>query len=481
MLQKSAKISIMIVDDEESIREFLQIMLKREGYTVDTVANPIEALKLMEKKSYEIVISDLTMPQMTGIELLGKIKTQNPDTAVIMITAFGSTETAVEAMKLGASDYILKPFQIDAIKLAIKKILKTIALEQENRELRKELDKSFSFEKIIGNSPSMQAVFDLITRISQTKTNILILGESGTGKELVAHAIHRSSPDRDAPFIAINCGAIPENLLESELFGHKKGSYTGAISDTKGLFQQADGGTIFLDEIAELPLGLQVKLLRAIQTKSFRPVGGTEDITANVRFLCATNRDLEAAVQKGTFREDLFYRLNVIQVKLPSLRERREDIPMLAKHFLEKYSATMDKNIKTISREAMAILCKYDFPGNVRELENTIERAVALETHQVILPESLPLKILEAVPAVNIAPIPEIQTSTQALPDAAISGFNLEKQVEEFEKRHILSALEKTGGVKKKAAELLGISFRSFRYRIEKYGIDDPNPQESDT
>lgn len=479
MTKKPSKTHIMVVDDEESIREFLQIMLKREGYQVSVHESPKAALKSLENNTIDLVISDLTMPEMTGIEFLTHIKDRSPNTSMIMITAFGSTETAVQAMKLGAADYILKPFQIDAIKIAISKALKTQALQEENRELRKELQKTFSFANLIGNSRLMMDMYSLIERVSQTKTNVLIFGESGTGKELVAHAIHNSGPEANSPFVAINCGAIPENLLESELFGHKKGAFTGAISDTKGLFQQADGGTVFLDEIGEMPLGLQVKLLRAIQTKSFRPVGGSEDISADLRFICATNKDLEEAVKNGNFREDLFYRLNVIQIRVPSLRDRKDDIPMLAKHFLQKFSVVMGKPIKSISNEAMKILSRYDYPGNVRELENTIERAVALETREIILPENLPQKIRDFVAGEGAVEHASITAPAQVKLDE--TGFNLEKQVEEFERKHILLALEKTGGVKKKAAELLGLSFRSFRYRIEKYGIEDPNPQESDS
>jgi two-component system response regulator PilR (NtrC family) len=383
-------------------------------------------------------------------------------------------------MKLGATDYLTKPFQIDEMKIAVANALKARALERENRQLRSELGKTFSMDNIIGNSPAMQLVFEMIKKVSGTKTNIMILGESGTGKELVAHAIHRNGSAASAPFVAINCAAVPEGLFESELFGHKKGSFTGATADKVGIFEQANGGTLFLDEVGDIPLPIQVKLLRAIQQKMFRPVGGTEDITVDVRIICATNKNLEELAGKGQFRDDLFYRLNVIQIRMPSLRERREDIPILAEHFLRKFSVTMGKPVKSISKEAMRILQQYDFPGNVRELENLVERAVALETQSVVLPESLPQKLL--MPKTPAPATASVSSAASPAPSAAdASGkIDLEQGVEDFERAHIIKALEKTNGVKKKAAALLGISFRSLRYRIEKYGIDDPNPEEKE-
>lgn len=471
------KIKILVVDDEVSIREFLEIMLTREGFEVTAVDSPKKALQLLSSSSYKVVVTDIAMPEMNGIDLLTQIKQINYETAVIIMTAFGSTESAVEAMKLGANDYLTKPFQISEMKLAIQSALNSLALEKENRQLRSELGKTFSLENIIGNSPAMQSVFDLIKRVSQTKTNIMILGESGTGKELVAHAIHRMSSPEKSPFVPVNCAAIPESLFESELFGHKKGSFTGAVQNKAGIFEEANGGTLFLDEVGDIPLSVQVKLLRAIQQKSFRPVGGTEDVTIDVRIICATNKNLEEQVKAGTFREDLFYRLNVIQIRLPSLIERKEDIPALANHFLSRFSLSMGKSVKSISKEAMQFLVNYSFPGNVRELENTIERAVALETQSSILPESLPQKILLWVS--NTPPLPKPQTSS-ITSTSPTETFDLEKGIEDFEKEHIIKALAHTGGIKKKAATLLGISFRSLRYRIEKYGIEDPNPDEKE-
>lgn len=470
--------NILVVDDEQSIRELLDIMLEREGYTVDVAESAEQALKLITKQTFDVLVTDIAMPGMSGIELLSKVKQTNFDIPVIVMTAHGSAESAVEAMKLGASDYLTKPFQVEEMKIAVETSLKARALERENRQLRTELGKTFSVDNIIGNSPAMQPVFDMIKRVSSTKTNIMILGESGTGKELVAHAIHRNGSDPSAPFVVINCAAVPESLFESELFGHKRGSFTGAVADKAGIFEQANGGTLFLDEVGDIPLSIQVKLLRAIQQKSFRAVGGVEDTTVDVRIICATNKNLEEMAAKGQFREDLFYRLNVIQIRMPALRERREDVPILAEHFLRKFSVTMGKSVKSISKEALRMLSQYDFPGNVRELENLVERAVALETKNVILPESLPQKLL--MPWAKPAPS-SISAPTQPAPGASpVSTFDLEQGVEDFERAHIMRALEKTGGMKKKAAALLGISFRSLRYRIEKYGISDPNPEEKE-
>jgi len=477
MQKKNDKVSVLVVDDEESIRELLEIMLKRENYAVTLADSADAAIKQISKSKFDVVITDIAMPGMSGIELLAKVRQVSHDTDVIVITAHGSTEKAVEAMKLGASDYLTKPFQIEEMKIAIANALKSRALERENRQLRSELGKTYSFESIIGNSPAMQPMFELVRRVSATKANIMILGESGTGKELVAHALHRNGTDPSSPFVIINCAAVPETLFESELFGHKRGSFTGAVSDKQGIFELADGGTLFLDEVGEIPLSVQVKLLRAIQQKSFRAVGALEDSTVDVRIICATNKNLEEMAAKGLFREDLFYRLNVIQIRIPSLRERKEDIPLLTEHFLRKFNLTMGKSVKSVSKEAMRMLVQYDFPGNVRELENLVERAVALETQNVILPESLPQKLL--FPKIEEDTPVSSKTENRSSP-ASQTPFDLEKGVEDYERAHIVKALEKTSGMKKKAAGLLGISFRSLRYRIEKYGIDDPNPEEKE-
>lgn len=456
------KSRILVVDDEESIREFLEIMLKKEGYEVTLAEDGQKAKDLLAKKTFDMIISDLQMPHVTGIELLKHVKESYPDTVFMLITAFGTTETAVEAMKMGAYDYLTKPFKIDEVRLNIQNALRSRNLEVENRSLKKELVKEYSFQNMVGNSPAMHSIYDMVKRVSQTPTNVLITGESGTGKEVVAKAIHYNGPLKDRPFVTVNCGAIPENLMESEMFGHKKGSFTGAVSDKAGLFEVADGGTLFLDEVGELPLTIQVKLLRAIQERVIRRVGATDDMKVDVRIIAATNRNLEEMVQKGGFRQDLFYRLNVINIKTPSLRERREDIPLLANHFLKKYNERLGKNIGAISAEAMEILKKYDYPGNVRELENLIERTVALEGGATILPESLP-------PMVNTASGRKMASSNEI--EIGEDGVDLDKVMGQIEKELLIKAIHAAGGVKKRAAKLLHISFRSMRYRIEKYNL----------
>ncbi|WP_413287977.1 sigma-54-dependent transcriptional regulator [Bdellovibrio sp. HCB337] len=456
------KSRILVVDDEESIREFLEIMLKKEGYEITLAEDGQKAKDLLAKKSFDMIISDLQMPHVTGIELLKHVKETAPEIVFMMITAFGTTETAVEAMKMGAYDYITKPFKIDEVRLNIQNALRSRNLEVENRSLKKELVKEYSFQNMVGNSQAMHQIFEMVKRVSQTPTNVLITGESGTGKEVVAKAIHYNGPLKDKPFVTINCGAIPENLMESEMFGHKKGSFTGAVVDKAGLFEVADGGTLFLDEVGELPLTIQVKLLRAIQERIIRRVGATDDMKVEVRIIAATNRNLEEMVQKGGFRQDLFYRLNVINIKTPGLRERRDDIPLLAGHFLKKYNERLNKNIGGISTEAMEILKKYDYPGNVRELENLIERTVALEGGAMILPESLP-------PMVNTSSGRKMASSNEI--EIGAEGVDLDKVMGQIEKELLIKAIHSAGGVKKRAAKLLHISFRSMRYRIEKYNL----------
>ena len=456
---------ILVVDDEESIREFFEIMLKREGYQVLTASNGIEALETLNKQSADLIISDIQMPEMSGMEFLSKVKERDPDTVMIMITAFASTETAVEAMKLGAYDYIQKPFKIDEVKIVLRQALEKRVLRIENAQLKKELGTKYAFDNIIGGAPPMLRIYEMVKRVANTKSSALITGESGTGKELIARAIHYNGPLKDKPFVTVNCGAIPENLMESEMFGHKKGSFTGAIADKRGLFEVANGGTIFLDELGELPLTMQVKLLRVIQEGTFKRVGSTEDVTVEVRVISATNKNLDGEVKAGRFREDLFYRLNVIQIHCPPLRERREDIPMLAGHFLEKFSESLGVNVKRISHEAMEILKSYHFPGNVRELENVVERTVALEPGPVILPESWPRHLADTRPQ------PADQLNAHRIEIDQDKGIDLEALVAEFEKTLLTKALERTGGIKKKAAKLLSISFRSMRYRVDKYGL----------
>lgn len=463
---------ILVVDDEESIREFLDIMLRKEGYDVTCVEDGQLAIDILKKKSFDLVISDLQMPRVTGIELLKHAKDNYPELLFMMITAFGTTETAVEAMKMGAYDYVTKPFKLDEVRINIANALRSQKLEFENRSLKKELGKEFSFQSLVGNSGPMHHIYEMVKRVSSTPTNILVTGESGTGKEMVAKAIHYNGPLKDKPFITINCGAIPESLMESEMFGHKKGSFTGAVADKAGLFEVADGGSLFLDEVGELPLTIQVKLLRAIQERMIRRVGSTEDTHVNVRLIAATNRDLEHMVSENTFRQDLFYRLNVIQIKTPPLRERKDDIQLLAEHFLKKYNERLNKTVNSISADAMEILKKYDYPGNVRELENIIERTVALEAGASILPESLP-------PFVKTVSGSRQMVSSEGI-DITDEGIDLDKVIGQIEKELIIKSIHAANGVKKKAAKLLGITFRSMRYRVEKYNLGSITDDEMD-
>lgn len=457
------KDKILVADDEKSMREFLDIMLKKEGYKVTLASNGDEVMRLIEKDIFDLALVDIRMPKQDGISVLKKIKSFSPETVVIMITAYASADTAIKAMKEGAYDYITKPFKIEEIKLIIQNALEKKHLQKENLLLKKVVRDRYHFDNIIGQSSRMMELYDLLEKVAPTKTNILITGESGTGKELVAKAIHYNSPRRDKPFVTLNCGAIPESLIESELFGHMKGAFTDAISTKKGLFEVADEGTLFLDEISELPLMMQVKLLRVLQDREFKRVGGTEDIRVDVRIISATNKDLEEAVREKQFREDLFYRLNVIQLKIPSLQDRKEDIPLLANYFLKKYSEELGKQITQISPDALRILLQYDYPGNVRELQNIIERAVALETSSELTAQNLSSYIEEQLPYKKKFFDLEIPTE----------GVDLEKIVEDVERTLILKALERTNGIKKKAAELLHINFRSMRYRLEKYGLNN--------
>ncbi len=465
-----AKARIMVVDDEKSMRDFLGIMLRKEGYDVSGFTTADSALDFFRHNHCDIAIVDIKMPGMGGVELLKKLKALSPEVVVIMITAYASVDTAVEAMKAGAFDYFTKPFNVDEIKLNIKKALEYKKLEKENLLLKKDLKNRYGFKNLVGRSPRMVEIYGLIMTVARTRTTVLITGESGTGKELVARAIHYESSRKDKPFVAINCGAIPENLLESELFGYQKGAFTGAVANKEGLVEQADGGTLFLDEITEMPPFLQVKLLRFIQEKNLRRIGGTSDINVDVRLIAATNKDVEKEVREGRFREDLFYRLNVIRIEVPPLRERRDDIPVLARHFVEKYSKEFGKDIKGISEEALKLLVEYDYTGNVRELENAIERAVALETKDVITPDVLPSSIRDNVSIRALNTRKDVPGIVVEIPP---DGIDLEKTVQNFEKAIIMDALKKAGGVKKRAAELLGLSFRSMRYKLSKYEQND--------
>ncbi|MCP2518942.1 sigma-54 dependent transcriptional regulator [Candidatus Aminicenantes bacterium AC-708-M15] len=449
---------ILIVDDEKSILDLLSMVFKKEGYNVYTALSSQRALELLDERDIDLVITDIKMPGMSGLSLLTHIKENYPDVPVIMITAYGSTREAVQALKAGALDYITKPFDIDELKIVVRNALHKRQLEQENIHLKKELTKRYSFENIVGKSKKMQEIFNLIERIAPTDATILIYGESGTGKELVAKAIHYKSLRRNNKFVSINCGALPENLLESELFGHVKGSFTGAYSDKRGLFEVANKGTLLLDEIGEMNPMTQVKLLRALQERKIRRVGGVEEIEIDVRIIASTNQNLKEKIKKGEFREDLFYRLNVINITLPPLRERKEDIPLLVEHFVEKYSKQFRKEKKEVTPEVMKVFQDYHWPGNIRELENVIERAMALSQGNKITIDDIPKEIIHPATVEMPVSIPE-------------EGFNLNSHLEEISRRYIEHALIKAERNIKRAAEILGISYRSLRHYIDKYGI----------
>jgi two-component system response regulator PilR (NtrC family) len=451
---------ILIVDDEASVRDWLTIYLKRAGHSYRTAANGTEALVALKEERFDLVITDLKMPKVSGLDVLRAVKDRAPDTEVVMITAFATPETAIEAMKAGAYDYLTKPFKIDEMGLIINRALEKRALVQNVTALREQLAGRYRFEDLVGKSEAMRQVFDLARHVADTRSTVLITGESGTGKELVARALHNSSARASAPFVAINCGAIPENLLEAELFGHVRGAFTGAVSDSEGMFRAAQGGTLVLDEVGELPLALQVKLLRALQERVVRPVGGTRDRPVDVRVIAITNRDLEREVTEGRFRQDLYYRLNVISIVVPRLAERPEDIPLLVHHFVRKFALEQNKRIETVEPEAMQRLLGYGFPGNVRELENLVERAVTLAPGTALSATYLS------------PPSSSAEAGRPAIGELPPEGVDLEAIVADLEREYIRRALEQTGGVRKDAAKLLGISFRSLRYRLDKLEID---------
>ena len=450
---------ILVVDDDQGMRELLEIMLTEEGYRVSTAGDAAKALARCRKEMFDLIITDLKMPKMDGIGFLRQVKDLSPETMVILITAYASGETAVTAMKEGAYDYIEKDFSIENLKEIIRNALTKKGVKQQDALFLRAAEEAVGFGNMIGNSREMLKVYTTIKKVADTPANVLILGESGTGKELVARAIHENSSRSGMHFVVINCGGIPENLLESELFGYMKGSFTGAYSDKAGLFEIADGGTVFLDEITQLPRMLQVKLLRVVQEKTFRRIGGTEDIHVDVRIISATNQNLADTVKTGSFREDLYYRLNVIPLHLPPLRERKEDITVLTKHFIEKYSKAFGKEIKTISAYALELLMQYPFPGNIRELENIIERSVALETSSIILPENL------------IMTKDTGEKGNFLMEEISDIGIDLNDELAKFERLLIEKALEKSNGSKTRAAELLKISYDSLHYRSEKLGI----------
>jgi two-component system, NtrC family, response regulator PilR len=455
---------ILVVDDERSMRELLAIVLKREGHEVLVAESGRAAIALLEKEPVELLISDVRMPDVSGVQVLAAAQRLNPEIIGIMVTAFASTETAVEALRLGAYDYLSKPFNVDELKLKVRKALERRHLQQENALLKRALQDTHQFSNIIGRSAGMLAVFQMIQTIAPTTSTVLVTGESGTGKELVARAIHFNSARKDRPFVALNCGALPETLLDSELFGHVRGAFTGADTNKKGLIEVAEKGTIFLDEIGEMSPMVQVKLLRVLQERKFRRLGGTDEIDADIRIIAATNRDLTKLVAEGKFREDLYYRINVIPVRLPPLRDRPEDITLLADHFLSKYTAQIGRSLSGISPDALRKLQAYAWPGNIRELENAIERAVALETGSVVEPASLPEQVLAGQPG-GAGPA---NGAESPLPE---SGFDLERHVADIEREYIAEALRRAGGVKSRAADLLGMSFRSFRYYMKKYNL----------
>lgn len=449
----SSPIGILIVDDDEITCNLLEEVLSKEGYVVDKALNGREAIDKGENKPYDVVLTDIRMIDVDGMEVLRAYRQKSPDSIIIMMTAFGSIETAIRAIKEGAYDYVSKPFKLDEIKLTIRRALEQKRLLQENLFYRQELITKYKLENIVGRSPQMLQVYKTVARVAESRSTILIAGESGTGKELVARAIHFNSPRSSKSYVAVDCGSLAETLLESELFGHVRGAFTGAVTNKKGLFEEADNGTCFLDEVGDISLAMQAKLLRVIQEHEIKRVGGTETTKIDVRIIAATNKNLEELVAEKKFREDLFYRLNVVSIHLPPLRERLDDIPFLADHFLRKHAAENEKPVSRISAEVLDLLLRYQWPGNVRELENVIERAVTLSPHSLILPEDLPRRL-------RVEP-------------SEISATSLPSQVSltELEKIYIKKVLEETGGNKKRAADILGIDRRTLYRMAARYGI----------
>jgi DNA-binding NtrC family response regulator len=448
------KANILVVDDEKDICKALSILLTKEGYSVKEAYNGEEALELIKKENFDVVMTDIRMEKVDGFEVLKQTQKISPETSVIMMTAFASVGSAVEAMRAGAVDYITKPFINDEIRLTIRRLIESRNLQMENLILRQELSqRPPAFTNIIGTSDAIQKIFSIMEKVIPSKSNILITGESGTGKGMVAEAIHQSGPRKDKPFISINCGAIPENLLESELFGHKKGSFTSAIEDKKGLITMANSGTLFLDEVGELPPALQVKLLNVIQTRELTPVGDTRVITVDVRIIAATNADLMQRVKEGRFREDLFYRLNVIEIKMPPLRERKDDIPLLIKHYIDLFAKETGKNIKDIDYEAMQALLAYDWPGNIRELRNTIERAIVLVDGEVIT-------------------IHDLTDKFRTLDIEGVSTSSLRQALDHFEMEYVRRSLAENKGNKEATAVKLGIDLATLYRKLKKLKIE---------
>ena len=448
------RIRILVVDDDEITCNLLEEVLGKEGYAVDRALNGQEAIVKGERGPYDVVLTDIKMIGLDGMEVLRAYRQKNPETIIIMMTAFGSIETAIRAIKEGAYDYVSKPFKLDEIKLTIRRSLDQKRLLEENLLYRQELITKYKLENIVGRSPKMLQVYKTIARVAESRATVLIVGESGTGKELVARAIHYNSARASKPFVAVDCGSLAETLLESELFGHVRGAFTGAVTSKKGLFEEADGGTCFLDEVGDISLAMQAKLLRVLQEHEIKRVGETEPVRIDVRIVAATNKNLEQLVAERKFREDLFYRLNVVSIRLPSLRERLEDLPLLADHFLRKYAGENEKLVPRISTEALDLMVNYLWPGNVREMENVLERAVTLSHHSVILPEDLPRRLRGEPSAAHIKSLPS------HIP------------LSELEKLYIQKVLEETGGNKKKAADILGIDRRTLYRMAERFGLD---------
>ncbi len=463
---------ILVVDDEKSILDLLSVVLRKEGYSVLTSLSATQALDIINKEELDLVLTDIKLPQMSGMNILRHVKEKKPDIPVVMITAYGTIKQAVEAFKEGAIDYVVKPFDMEELKIIVSQGLEKRRLKQENTLLKQEFKEKYSYANMVGKSKNMQDIYNLIEKISTSDTTVLISGESGTGKEIAARAIHVHSHRKDRSFVSLNCGALPENLLESELFGHMRGSFTGAVATKKGMFEVAEKGTLFLDEVGEMSPLTQVKFLRTLQERKIRRVGGTEEIDVDVRIIAATNQDLKKRIEQGRFRDDLFYRLHVISFEMPPLRNRKDDIPVLANHFLNKYCEKLGKSNKRFAPEVINIFEAYPWPGNVRELENTVERIVAIEDRETITKKSLPAELLapqqEKDPGIDLS-----------------SGFDLNKTVDDVTKAYVKQALLVSDGRLKDTAVLLGVNYRSLRYLIDKYNLKnfrkENNIQEEDT
>jgi DNA-binding NtrC family response regulator len=452
--------NILIIDDEKSLLDLLSVVFKKEGYGVRTALSAAKAFEALDREDIDLVVTDIKMPETDGMDVLKRVRESRPDVPVVMITAYGSVQQAVEALKAGALDYVVKPFDVEELKIIVARGLAERRLRQENIRLKRDLKERYSFENMIGKSRSMQEIYTLIEKVAGTDSTVLVTGESGTGKEMAARAIHFQGGRRDNQFVSINCAALPENLLESELFGHTKGSFTGAVADKKGMFEVAQRGTLFLDEVAEMSPWTQVKLLRALQERKVRRVGGTEEISVDVRIIAATNQDLKKRIQEGKFREELFYRLNVISFDMPPLRKRTEDIPLLVTHFLQKHCDRLAKKPKRFTPEVIGFLEAYAWPGNIRELENVIERIVAIEDRETVTPNCLPKEIVSPQKAKN---------ETQYFFEP---GFDLMVYLDDLAKNYVSQALAATGGSIQKAAPLLGISYRTMRYLIGKFSLN---------